>query len=602
MKLSKIYTNQLDFKNIKFNSGFNVIYADVKTNDDTRNSHCLGKSLLIDLIDFLLLKKVGSKKNYPLYKTKNETGDYLFNDYIFYLEIMLNSGKYLTIQRSVANNTKIAFKLNETSVENFIPPVNWDLEVTYDKAKKQIGEYFNFEFFENKKYDYRKAINYCLRKQGDYQDIYRLAKFKSGKDVGWKPFMFDLLGFDGKLLEEKYEKEAKIAEIEKFIRAEEKDFDIHRDEKDEIEGLILIKEKEKTERIEQLDKFNFYQQDKENINRLVDEIEQKISELNTEEYNIEFEISRLQKSIKNKFAFDLKKVQTVFNEAKIYFSAQLKKDYNNLLDFNNKLTIERNRLLRETLSIRSEEQKSVKKQLRNLNEQKTELLSYIQDTDVFKKFKNYQKKVVEAEGEIIALQSKINAIDIIGSKQKQIKMYQTELESAIDKIKAELDSASENKVYTEIRTAFSNYYKMILNEIAILSLKLNKSDNIDFNEPKVQDKNTKQMTQQGDGFTYTKLFCVCFDLSLLTTYRSQSFFRFVYHDDVFANQDNRPKLKLLGLIKELCNRYDIQYIFTIIRDEVPYNEERQLIEFSGKEIILELHDKDETGTLFGFTF
>ena len=120
MKLSKIYTNQLDFKNIKFNSGFNVIYADVKTNDDNRNSHCLGKSLLIDLIDFLLLKKVGSKKNHPLYKTKNETGDYLFNDYIFYLEIMLNSGKYLTIQRSVANNTKIAFKLNETSVENFI--------------------------------------------------------------------------------------------------------------------------------------------------------------------------------------------------------------------------------------------------------------------------------------------------------------------------------------------------------------------------------------------------------------------------------------------------------------------------------------------------
>jgi len=118
----------------------------------------------------------------------------------------------------------------------------------------------------------------------------------------------------------------------------------------------------------------------------------------------------------------------------------------------------------------------------------------------------------------------------------------------------------------------------------------------------VQNKTTKQMTQQGDGFTYTKLFCVCFDLALLTTYRSQSFFRFVYHDDVFANQDNRPKLKLLSLIKELCDRYGIQYIFTIIKDEVPYDKENQPVEFSDEEIILELHDKDETGTLFGFTF
>jgi len=602
MKLSKLYTNQPKFKNIKFNSGFNVIYADVKTKDDNRNSHCLGKSLLIDLIDFLLLKKVSDRKNNPLYKTTDEAGDSIFNDYIFYLEIMLNSGKYLTIQRSVANNTKIAFSLNETIVEDFIPPANWDSELPFDKAKKQLTEYLNFDFFMNKKYDYRKAINYCLRKQGDYQDIYRLTKFKSGKDIAWKPFMFDILGFDGKLLEEKYEKESKIAEIEKFIKTEEKDFDIHRDEKDEIEGLILIKEKEKTELIRQLDRFNFYQQDKENIHRLVDEIEEKISDLNTEDYNIEFEINRLQKSIKNKFAFDLEKVQTVFNEANIYFSEQLKKNYKDLLDFNNKLTTERNRFLRETLSMRLDEQKSVKNQLQELNEKKAELLSYIQDTDVFKKFKNYQKKAVEAEGEILSLQSKINAIDIIGSKQKEIKKYRTEVESLADKIKAELYKSSENSIYTEIRTAFSNYYKMILDETAILALKLNKSDNIDFNEPKVQNKVTKQMTQQGDGFTYMKLFCVCFDLALLTTYRSRSFFRFVYHDDVFANQDNRPKLKLLTLIKDLCNRYDIQYIFTIIRDEVPYNEEKQFIEFSEKEIILELHDKDETGTLFGFVF
>ena len=119
MKLSKLYTDQPDFKNVKFNSGFNVIYADVKTKDDNRNSHCLGKTILIDLIDFLLLKRVSNKKNHLLYKTENEAGESIFNDYIFYLEIILNSGKYLTVRRSVKNNTKIAFSLNETSVDGF---------------------------------------------------------------------------------------------------------------------------------------------------------------------------------------------------------------------------------------------------------------------------------------------------------------------------------------------------------------------------------------------------------------------------------------------------------------------------------------------------
>jgi len=601
MKLSKLYTNKSNFSNIKFNPGFNVIYADVKTKDKDKNSHNLGKSLLIDVIDFLLLKGVDKKEN-PLFKNIDENKISIFKDYIFYLEIILNSGKFLTIKRSVSGNSKISFNLSETTISDFTPPFNWNNEeIALQKAKKLLNEYLDFDFCRNKTYDYRKALNYCLRKQGDYQDIYRLTKFK-GKDIDWKPFMFDLLGFNGSLIEAKYDKDSKIKDIKKFISEEEKDFDINRNEKDEIEGLILIKDKEQKELNNELDKFNFYNQDKENINILVEEIEQKISSLNTDLYNIEFDINRLQLSVKNKFSFDLNKIQSVFSEAKIYFSDQIKKDYSELLEFNNKLTTERNKLLRETLTIRLAEQKNIKSQLQELNKQQSDLLSYIQDTDVFKKFKTYQKKVVEAESEIFILKSKLNAIDIIGSKQKEIKKLETQLENIVESINAELDRSSENQIYTQIRTYFSQYYKSVLDEIAIISLKLNNVNNIEFYEPKVQNKNTKLMTNQGDGFTYRKLFCVCFDLSLLMTYKSQSFFRFVYHDDVFANQDNRPKSKLLKLIKEICSQFDIQYIFTIIKDEVPYDKNELPIKFSPEELILELNDKDETGTLFGIKF
>lgn len=598
MKLSKLYTNNSNFKSIKFNVGFNVIYADVKSKEDSKNSHNLGKTFLIDVIDFLLLK--GASKKHKLFKPENKN---LFNNYIFYLEILLNNKKYLTIKRSTKNNSKISFKLNENTTEDFIPPQNWDIEdLTFDKAKKQLSEYLNFDFFSDKPYDYRKAINYSLRKQGDYQDIYRLTKFK-GKDIDWKPFMFDLLGFKGGLIEKKYKIDEKIKEIEKFITEDEKDFDIQKEQKDELVGQIQIKEIEKEKLSKEIDKFNFYYQDKENINKLVDNIEHEISELNTQAYNFEFEINKTKQSIKNKFAFDLTKIQKVFKETEIYFPDQLIKEYKDLLDFNNKITTERNKYLKETLSIKIDKLSKVNSKLKELNNQKIDLLSYIQDTDVFRKFKQYQKKVIEAESEIMSIRAKIDAIDIIGNKEKQIKIYENKLDEIIEKIKNEVSSTHKNEIYKNIRTAFAEYYKTILDEIAVLSLRLNNKNNIEFNEPKVQSKqNDKLTTQQGDGYTYGKLFCVCFDLALLSTYNNQSFFRFVYHDDVFANQDNRIKLKLLELTKGLCNDYDLQYIFTIIKDDVPYDSASKRIEFKKKEIVLELHDKDETGTLFGMKF
>ena len=597
MKLSKLYTNRSNFKNIKFNAGFNVVYADVKSKDNSKNSHNLGKTFLIDVIDFLLLKQGTSQK---LLTSDNKK---LFIDYIFFLEIILNSSKYLTIKRSVKNNSKISFKINDTSSEEFIPPQNWDFEdLTFDKAKNKLIEYLDFDFFKDKSYDYRKAINYSLRKQGDYQDIYRLTKFK-GKDIDWKPFMFDLLGFKGSLLEEKYTIDDRIKEIDKFIKEEEKDFKVYKEQKDEIVGQVQIKEIEKERLSKEIDRFNFFQHDKNNINKLVDDIEREISELNTQLYNVEFEINKTKQSIKNKFSFDLNKIQKVFNETEIYFPDQLLKEYYELIEFNNKITVERNKYLKETLSAKTEEQQKINYRLKELTNQKIDLLSYIQDTDVFRKFKQYQKNVIQVESEIISLRAKIDAIDIIGNKEKEIKTYENKLDEIIEKIETEVSTTHKNEIYKHIRTAFAEYYKTILDEIAVLSIKLNNQSNVEFNEPKVQNKqNDKLTTQQGDGYTYGKLFCVCFDLSLLTTYNKQSYFRFVYHDDVFANQDNRLKLKLLELTKKLCIEYDLQYIFTIIKDDLPYDSGSKRIEFDKEEIVLELHDKDEAGTLFGIKF
>src|SRR5690606_35385769 len=166
----------------------------------------LGKTKLAELIDFLFLKTL--TKQHFLHKEKD--AKLLFQEHVFYLELLLNSGQYLTIQRSVAVPTRISFTLLEQSTEGFAPPTDWQYEdIAFQPAKRQLAEYLALDFFSNKKYDYRKAISYSIRTQGDYEDVYKLSKFKQGSDIEWKPFMFDLLGFDGGLLAAKYENDNK---------------------------------------------------------------------------------------------------------------------------------------------------------------------------------------------------------------------------------------------------------------------------------------------------------------------------------------------------------------------------------------------------------
>ena len=63
MQLSKLYSNQSSFKNIKFNlNGLNVLYAEVKSKShEKKNSHDLGKTKFAELIDFMLLKEIDKK-------------------------------------------------------------------------------------------------------------------------------------------------------------------------------------------------------------------------------------------------------------------------------------------------------------------------------------------------------------------------------------------------------------------------------------------------------------------------------------------------------------------------------------------------------------
>lgn len=604
MKLSKLYCNTPDFKNITFNlKGLSVIYADVTSNiEEKKNSHDLGKTKLAELIDFLFLKSVD--KSHFLLKIKNDKGIPIFSNYIFYLEILLNSGQYLTIKRGVLNQTKISFALNEQRTKEYKAPENWIHEnIALKKSKVLLGDYLNLDFFKNKNYDYRKAISYSIRMQGDYEDVYKLSKYVGGNDIDWKPFVFDLLGFNGDLLHDKYENDKQREEIKKFIDNLKNEYSVRVEDRDDIVAQIELIENKSKEVETKIDRFNFFEKDKELINKSIEDVESNISDLNTLSYNLNYDINRLSKSIKNNFSFDINKVTKVFEESSIYFNDQLKNDYNSLISFNNSLTVERNKLLKQVLNTKENELKITNDKLSELNSKKEEYLSFLQDTSTFKRFKQYQKELVKVEGELLQLKEKLKTIDSILGKERERQNLLKQIEDKIDKLKEIYSHTENNSKYSDIRSKFSNYYKKVMDEEARISWNINTNNNVEFIPPKVQTKGEfKRETAKDEGRTYKKILCVAFDLAILTSYNLESYFRFVYHDDVLSQQDNGIKKRLLEIVRELVSTFNLQYILSVIKSDLPTDLEEKPIYFTDDEIILRLNDRNEKGTLFGFEF
>lgn len=579
MKISKIYSNK-NFKNIEFNEKFNAIVASKQSNEK-KDTHGLGKSTLIRVIDFLLLSSFN--KN-----TDKLLGNELFIGQEFYGEFKLNNGKYLLIKRTINSATKVFFKLNNSKLDGFKLDIDWDEELTFKKARAKLNEYLDFNVLPN--WDYRKSITYFLRSQQDFLDVFKLNKFK-GKHKEWKPFVFDLLGFNGTLILEKLEIEEEIDDLKKKTQTLRLEAQIDTSEKDRLEGLLEIKKIELLEIINQIDKFNFFKEDILTNKHLVEEIDIKLQAFNTDRYRISYEINKIESSLSEiNDDIDKKEINSLFEEVNLYYPEQLKKEYEDLINFQKSITTERKEYLTETLSLLKLDYAELNKSIEEIESRKSDLLSLLTEKDSYFKFKEYQKKTIGIEVEIERIKDKLEAIDNSLIIEREIKINQELVSSKID----ELKKALIERKHSNINRIFNSIIKEILDTNALISLKLNNQGNVEFNAD-YQNKTDLLKTSESQGTTYKKLLCVAFDLSLLVNYSDESFYKFVYHDGVLEGLDDRIKIRYINLIKEFCEEYDLQYIVTLIDSDLP-KDMPDLIE--NNDICLRLNDKDNSGKLF----
>lgn len=597
MQLSRLYSNLPDiFSPIAFNHGadanrLNVVLGEVKhPKDRKKDSHNLGKTTLLHLIDFMMLK--GWSQDSFLYRHRDR-----FGDFVFFLEIALNSGGYATIRRSVAAPTRIALSRHEDPAADFsaVADDGWDHpDLPIDEAIKLLDAWLDLRAL--KPYDYRKAITYFLRSQGDWSDELQLQKFQAGRDLHWKPFVAHLFGFNQTPIIKKYELDELILKLQEKQGEQQAEVQFKEEDLPKLTAELGVLQQHVEDLEAQLDAFRFDDEERRLMRDLVETIESEIASLNQQIYDVRYDIGQIDSSLSHKDKFDLDEVQSIFDEAKLHFPTQLKKQYTELVEFKKKVTQERNAALRKRRKELEEELSAAEARKASLDAQRVQRLKVLRSTDTFDKFKALQKDVTEQRAQLVYLGEQRKKLEAVVDTARQVREAERDRGRVVDEIKAML--AKPTVIYERFTRIFNDFCQKVLNHEGIFFFHVNSNNNLDYKISLGLAGQKGVASSQGEGTSYKKLICALFDLALLRVYEDIPFFHFVYHDGMMEALDDRKKLAFLEVVRDQISGGKLQYIMTVIASDLPRDAKGKLVAFADDEIVLRLDDSGQAGRLF----
>lgn len=597
MQLSRLYSN-LDeaFTPIRFNAAatsnvLNVVFAEVKRKRaKDGDSHNLGKTTLIGVIDFLLLKDVSGTDHFLAKHGER------FADFVFYMELALHAGGFVTVRRSVREPTRISLKRTTASLADAraLEIEEWDhWEIALGPAREALDAYLNLTSIVP--WDYRVGVSYFLRTQADYGDYFQIQKFMRGQDRAWKPYLAAILGLDHEAVWEKYRIEDEIADLQSVRDARLSEIDLKNRDRGELATRIEIARDEISDIDGRLDGFDFHEVEVQINRRVVDAVEARLAELSAELYDLDVDIAQLEMSISTGIKFDLKRIKEIFSESEVLFPDALSRSYEDLVDFNRRLTRERNKALRDRQKELEVKRDLVIEEHRVQSAERQKLMTIVQEADTFRKYKALQKEQSERRGTLAFLENQLARVDAITELERQLRDLRTKRDAATTDIEKSLERGS--PVQKEVTRTFNRFVKQVLGINGEFIVGRNTNGNIDF---EIRTKSLSGTdTSQDQGHSYHRLLAALFDLSVLKALEAAPFYHFVYHDGILEGLDNRVKIRLLELVRDTIASGKIQYILSLIDTDLPRKiETEEQILFAPAEIVLALNDQGDKGRLF----
>lgn len=593
MRLTRIYSNKPDvFTPIVFNQGFSAVVAEIRVPENQLlDTHNLGKTTVGQLVDYCLLK--GKSKTFFLFKHEE------FADFTFYLEVELDSGGFVTIARPVMPGPQVDILRSDVSIPDArsLDVDDWDhVGLPFTRAKHLLDGIFAIRALQP--WPFRKVVGYLIRSQRDYNDVFQLNKF-SGPHRDWKPFVAHLLGLSAEPVIDLYTKrdereaaETRLATLAAEWGGDQIDVSL-------IDGLLDVKRRAIADKLNAVTSFQFLDEERRRTSEVVDEVETRIAELNEERYHLARLIQRIETSLaENQIMFRPADAATLFEEAGIVIGEQITRSFEELIAFNHAISNERSTALRVQLDRAQTRSNELLVELSELDVTRARTLEFLRESDSLVKFKDLSRELAVEQGELRHLEERRAAATRLTELRREHRMLTDEVNRLVTAIEDEISSISldEESHFSTLRRHFGDIIREVLNQQAVLTLRMNNSGGVEFNAEFVDDSG---LATSGDrGTSYKKLLCIAFDLALLRTYLDVPFPRFVYHDGALEQLEPRKREKLIGVFRDYAG-LGIQPIISALDTELPAAiGSTQTPTLAQEDIVVALHDEGEVGRLF----
>ncbi len=578
-----VYANKPSFHSIEFTAGLNVVLAertDTSTQKDTRNG--LGKSTLIDIIDFCLASKAKRGKGLCIEQ---------LNEWIFTLDITL-AGSRVRVSRSVATPNRIVIDGN---TDGWIEQPDRDSKtgeriLNWERWKTNLGwSLFGLpRTYDSLKYlpTFRSLVSYFVR-QG--LDAYTNPFHQSRQQLPW-----DVQVNVGYLLGLNWENASRWQEIkdqDKGIKAIVNA--IRSGAMEGFVGSIGDLEAQRVQLEEQivrdrvgLDNFKVHPQ-YEDIQKRADRLTADIHELVNDNVTDRRKLTLYNDSIQAETPPSENLLEKLYQEVGLVFSASALRSLKNAKDFHRQIIANRKSFLETEVKRLNERISSRDQEIVQRTEERASLLAILRDHGALQEMTRLQEAHVAMKGRLDRLKTRISEAKDLSNKKRQIKIAMAELSSV-----AARDHEERREVWSTAVRLFNENSQALYESPGRLVIDI-ADTGFKF------DVDIERSGSEGIG----KMKIFCFDLMLLQSTRGKpNAIDFLIHDStLYDGVDSRQRALALERAHHISTAIGAQYICTMNSDDIPMADFSKGFDFS-HHVRRTLTDRDPSGSLLGFHF
>lgn len=561
MRLNKlwVFKNNEILREIPFKDGVNLIID--SESDSLGSGNSVGKSTLSRLVDYIFLSTGKDIYEEPEFgKLIPEVIELIDGNNIFVrLSITGFDGKEYLFGRFLARDEKSSlYYLDQKEVDK--------KEYTKILAEQVFG-------LTSDKPTIRNLSHKFIR--NTHEKMQNTTKFLHGNtksDVYDQLYLF-LFGFkDLHLLKEK-------ATINRKISTKKKDLSAYRKPNKEsaLQKMLKPLESEKEELKHKISNFDFTDNQEKGVKELVD-IQSQISELTVEYSNYEARVNYLKKSVdklkSSASSVDGKELYEIYEFAGVSVNSKLKRTYEDLMVFHNKVIANKVGLIESDLFRFEELSLSVREKINELQSSESKVFKEVSEPETL-------KSIGEIYNNLSLVREKIASVGVLLNKIEDTKKEISELEELKDSIVIKINDNSEelNENVEEFNTNFGELSKKFYDDRYIFDLNFDlDKEKCDFDIANVTPNSTggkKKGELSAFDFAYIKF----------VTNKGLNRPRFIIHDSI---EDVDVK-QIIEIFNE-ANKLKGQYIVSVLSDKISKD---SFAEFKSRDVILRLSESDK---------